>query len=74
MIKVSVVIGIGAWTVRKTVKLCACPHVGDMIDVDGVTVTCEVVCINARDVNVREAVRFASEADLDQYLELGWTR
>lgn len=65
--RVHVSSGIGAWTATTTVFLVACPHVGDEIDVKGVTVHCDVVVIGSDDVWVRETRRFVSE---DGALEL----
>jgi hypothetical protein len=74
VIPVTVTIGIGGWKVTKEITLIACPHVGDMIDVDDVTVECERVAIGSDMVYVEQTVRFNSEAEADEYLELGWSK
>jgi hypothetical protein len=74
MIPVTVTIGIGMRTVTCDTTLVACPHVGDLVTVGGVTVTADEVAIGADRVYVRETVRFASEQQLDEYVALGWSR
>lgn len=73
-IPVTVTVGIGAWMVHYKTSLIACPHVDDIIEVNGISVTCERVCIGSDDVRVHETVRFQSEAALDEYIEMRWTR
>lgn len=72
--KVKVYIGIGGWKVHTEVDLIACPHVGDMIVVRDTTVTCERVYIDTDHVQVRETIRFNSEANLEDYIKMGWER
>ena len=74
MIKVTAIVGIGTWKVQKTVSLVACPHVGDMIDVEGITVTCETVSIGEDVVYVSETVRFSDAEALKEYINEGWKR
>ena len=69
MITVHVTVGIGGWKTSTTVQLVACPHVDDLIDVNGITVTCERVCIGTNDVYVEETVRFTSEAEAAEYFK-----
>ena len=71
MIRVTVYLGIGSWKVTKTVTLIACPHVDDVIDVDGVGVTCEQVCIFSDRVQVEQLERFQSPTDMDEYTAMG---
>lgn len=73
-IKVKATIGIGGWTISNTTQLCTCPHAGDIIEIDGVAVTCERVYIGKKDVHVRETVRFQAESDMDEYVKLGWKK
>lgn len=74
MIECRVSIGIGAWKVYKMVQLVACPHVGDNIAVGGTIVTCERVYIGEEYVAVDKTIRFTEEAQVDEYVAMGWTR
>jgi len=74
MIKVVVQLGIGAWTVHQTVSLCAAPHKGDHVIVHGDAISCDEVTIDKKDVFVRSSHRFEAEADLDEYVKIGWKR
>jgi hypothetical protein len=67
VIKAFVTVGIGAWTATKVVELAACPHVGDAIDVEGISVTCERVTIGKDVINVEEMIPFTSEEEADAY-------
>jgi hypothetical protein len=69
VIKTYVNVGIGMWCAKATVQLIACPHVGDTIDVKGITVTCERVHITRKEVFVEQTVRFSSEEDASQYFD-----
>lgn len=53
-IPVTVTVGIGAWMVHYKTSLIACPHVDDIIEVNGISVTCERVCIGSDDVRARQ--------------------
>jgi hypothetical protein len=67
--KVFVTVGIGGWKASETVDLVACPHVGDTIEVKGITVTCERVHITEKAVFVEEIVRFTSEKSARAYFK-----
>lgn len=67
--KVFVTVGIGGWKTTTSVDLIACPHVGDTIDVRGVTVTCERVHISTKCVFVEETIRFPSEQAAKEYFK-----
>lgn len=67
MITVHATVGVGMWKTSKTVKLVACPHVGDRILVGEISVTCERVTIGPKAVYVEETIRFASEQDAKEY-------
>lgn len=60
---VDVYVGVGAWTTYKRVRLAACPHTGDNIEVGDVTVQCDVVVIGQKYIQVRSKHRFESEQD-----------
>ena len=67
MIKVHVTTGIGLWTASRTIKLAACPHVGDDIEVYGVTVHCDSVCITSDGAIVREKRPFTTQEALTEF-------
>jgi hypothetical protein len=67
LIKVTVTSGAGAWTAVAEVELVACPHVGDYIEVHGLTVVCDSVYITGKGVIVHEKRRFASEEEATRY-------
>lgn len=69
-----VTIGAGGWFVRKTVKLAACPHVGDYILAGEESVACDSVTIGETEVFVRNKSRFANEEEMEPYLKTGWRR
>jgi hypothetical protein len=69
MVKCFITVGIGAWTTNKTVKLVACPHVGDTIDVADHTILCERVHITLKEVYIEQTVHFQSEAQAKEYFK-----
>ncbi len=69
MITAYVTVGIGAWTTHKLVSLIACPHVGDSIDVEGVTVMCDRVHITRKAVFIEQTIHFGSEKDAKEYFD-----
>jgi hypothetical protein len=71
MFLIKVTIGAGRNKVSKELTLPACPHTGDQINVDGVVVTCERVCISPDHVTVQELLPF-TDSTVREYVELGW--
>jgi uncharacterized protein YkvS len=69
VIKTAVSVGIGHLRASAVVNLIACPHVGDTIEVKGVTVTCDRVHITENSVYVEETYRFASEQEAREYFK-----
>ncbi len=67
MIKVHVYAGVGSWMTKAVVNLVACPHVGDTIDVNEVTVTCDSVHITKEYVIVQQTIHFTSEEQAKQH-------
>lgn len=63
VLNVKVTVGVGAWTATTTVKLVACPHVGDSVIVGEDVVACDRVRIGWDLVEVFDKSRFSSEKD-----------
>lgn len=73
--RVDISLGVGAWTVYKTVDLIACPRAGDLITLDGSdTLTADTVFIGTDRVYVRCRHWFEREEDLAPYVAAGWSR
>jgi hypothetical protein len=72
MINIYVTVGSVMWARSKQVHLAACPHVGDDIDVDGITVHCQIVCIGKQQVYVRDPKGCLSQESADELTKAGW--
>lgn len=69
VITVDVSVGRGMWKAHATVKLCACPHVGDTIEAHDITVNCDRVHITDDRVYVEENRVFESALDAEMYFK-----
>ncbi len=67
IIRVHVLVGIGAWMAEAHVDLPAAPHVGDQIVVGDQVIHCERVRLFPDHIEVYEKIHFQSETSARNY-------
>lgn len=64
---VHITVGLGSWSADHRVYLVACPHVGDHLIVQDVTILCDEVFIGEDAVRVHDRRMFSSEKQAREF-------